>query len=64
MGGILIDPQTHVLDTEGAAIPGLYAAGETTGGVHGSNRRDGSGIADSFFFGYLAGKTVAAEVLA
>lgn len=64
MGGILIDADAHVLDTTGNVIPGLYAAGETTGGVHGGTRRDGSGITDSLTFGYVAGKTAAMEVLA
>lgn len=64
MGGVLIDPDAHVLDTEGGIIPGLYAAGETTGGVHGGNRRDGSGIADSLTFGFVAGRTAAGEILA
>ena len=64
MGGVLIDPETHVLDLDGNPIAGLYAAGETTGGVHGSNRRDGSGIADSFIFGYIAGRNIANEIFA
>ncbi|WP_350454386.1 FAD-binding protein [Slackia heliotrinireducens] len=64
MGGLTIDPEAHVLDESGAPIAGLYAAGETTGGVHGGNRRDGSGISDSLTYGYIAGRNAAAEVLA
>ena len=38
MGGLKINADAEVLDTQGNVIPGLYAAGETTGGVHGGNR--------------------------
>ena len=61
MGGVLISPQAEVLDTEGNAIPNLYAAGEVTGGVHGSNRLDGAGVADTFTFGRIAGQNAAAN---
>jgi len=61
-GGILIDENTRVLDTEGNAIEGLYAAGEVTGGFHGNYRVDGSGLADPFVFGRIAG-TVMAEAV-
>ncbi|MCD8336503.1 MAG: flavocytochrome c [Lachnospiraceae bacterium] len=56
MGGILINEYTQVVDTNGEAIVGLYAAGEVTGGFHGNYRVDGSGTADAFVFGRLAGK--------
>ena len=59
MGGILIDEDTHVVNTEGNPIEGLYAAGEVTGGFHGTFRVDGSGLGDSFTFGRLAGKKMA-----
>ena len=62
MGGILIDEFTHVLDEEENPIPGLYAAGECTGGFHGSQRIDGSGIGDSFTFGRIAGRTIASAL--
>ena len=62
MGGILIDEYTHVLTPGEAPIPGLYAAGECTGGFHGSQRIDGSGIGDSFTFGRIAGNNIAAAV--
>lgn len=42
-------------------IPGLYAAGEVTGGIHGSNRIGGNAIADIFTFGRIAGKGAASE---
>lgn len=62
MGGILIDDQTHVLDENENPIPNLYAAGEVTGGFHGSQRIDGSGIGDSFTFGRIAGNSIASSL--
>lgn len=60
MGGLKIDTDTQVLDTEGNAIPGLYAAGEVTGGVHGANRLGGNAVADFVVFGRIAGAQAAA----
>lgn len=60
MGGLKIDPQTHVLREDGSAIEGLYGAGEVNGGVHGSNRIGGNAVADIIVFGRQAGK-VASE---
>ena len=62
MGGLKIDPQTHVLNTEGAIIPGLFAAGEVTGGVHGGNRLGGNAVADFVVFGRIAGQEAAASI--
>ena len=45
----------EVLDTQGNVIPGLYAAGETTGGVHGGNRIGGNAVCDFVVFGRIAG---------
>lgn len=59
MGGVVIDTEAEVLDTNGAAIPGLYAAGEVTGGVHGANRLGGNAVADIVIFGRIAAKTAA-----
>ena len=42
MGGIRINENTQVIDKEGNVIPGLYAAGEATGGIHGTNRLGGN----------------------
>lgn len=56
MGGIRINVKTQVLDANGKIIPGLYAAGEVTGGVHGDNRVGGNGIADAMVFGKRAGQ--------
>ncbi|MBQ9327493.1 MAG: flavocytochrome c [Solobacterium sp.] len=62
MGGVLINDKTQVLDAEGTPIDGLYAAGEVTGGFHGTFRVDGSGLGDSFTFGRIAGQEIAEAV--
>jgi len=59
MGGVVIDTETHVLNEDGKIIPGLWAAGEVTGGIHGGNRLGGNAIADIFTFGRLAGLNAA-----
>ena len=56
MGGIEINANCEVLDTNGNVIPGFYAAGEVTGGIHGSNRLGGNAIADVVVFGRVAGQ--------
>ena len=61
MGGIRIDRDARVLDANGNAIPGLFAAGEVTGGVHGANRVGGNGIADVVVFGRVAGTSAASK---
>ena len=63
MGGLQIDDAAEVLDASGSVIPGLYAAGEVTGGVHGGNRLGGNAVADFAVFGRIAG-TSAAEYAA
>ena len=62
MGGLKIDPAAEVLDTEGNVIPGLFAAGEVTGGVHGANRLGGNAVADFTVFGRIAGQSAAAYI--
>ena len=62
MGGLKINEKTEVLNAEGAAIPGLYAAGEVTGGVHGANRLGGNAVSDIIVFGRIAGAEAAAYV--
>ena len=62
MGGLKIDPETHVIDEKGKIIPGLFAAGEVTGGVHGGNRLGGNAVADFVVFGRIAGAQAAAYV--
>ena len=61
MGGLKIDTQARVLDKDNNAIPGLYAAGEVTGGIHGANRLGGNAIADITVFGRIAGTNAAKE---
>ncbi|MDF7638995.1 flavocytochrome c [Lactobacillus sp. ESL0791] len=55
MGGIHINPQTEVIDSNGNVIKGLYAAGEVSGGLHGNNRIGGNSIAETVIFGRQAG---------
>ncbi len=59
MGGLKINPAAEVIDTSGNVIPGLFAAGEVTGGVHGSNRLGGNAVADFAVFGRIAGQSAA-----
>ena len=56
MGGVKIDPKTQVYNTKGQIIPGYFAAGEITGGVHGGNRLGGNAQADIVTFGRIAGQ--------
>lgn len=63
MGGLTIDSSCEVLDgVDGNVIPGLFAAGEVTGGVHGANRLGGNAVADFVVFGRIAGASAAAYV--
>lgn len=61
MGGLEIDLTCHVLDADGNVIPGLYAAGEVTGGIHGANRLGGNALVDIHVFGKIAGESVATD---
>ena len=60
MGGVKINTNTEVQTAAGTSIPGLYAAGEITGGVHGANRLGGNAVADIVVFGKIAGEQAAA----
>ena len=62
MGGLKIDSQTHVLDSKGQKISGLYAAGEVAGGIHAGNRLGGNSLTDIFTFGRIAGKTASHDI--
>ena len=62
MGGLSVNTDTQVLKADGTPIPGLYAAGEVTGGLHGANRLGGNGVADIVVNGRLAGITAAQKV--
>lgn len=58
-GGIVISPQAEVMRPDGTPLPGLYAAGEASGGLHGKFRLGGNGILDAFVFGRIAGANAA-----
>ena len=58
MGGVRIDPAARVLDKDGKVIPGLYAGGEITGGIHGANRLGGNAVVDTVVFGKLSADTL------
>ncbi len=55
MGGVRINQYAQVINENGAIIPGLYAAGEVTGGIHGANRLGGNALTDTVVFGRIAG---------
>lgn len=61
MGGVQINKEAQVIDVNGNVIPGLYAAGEVTGGIHGANRLGGNALADITVFGKIAGENAAKE---
>jgi len=63
MGGLEIDTDSAVVNADGQAIPGLYAAGEVAGGVHGNNRLGGNSLLDCVVFGRVAGKACAKYML-
>ncbi|MFC2471015.1 MAG: flavocytochrome c [Lachnoanaerobaculum gingivalis] len=64
MGGVKINKETQVLKEDGSVIPGLYAAGEVVGGVHGGNRLGGNAVADIVVFGRISGDNANGYVLA
>ena len=57
MGGVRIDSSCRVYNENGEIIPGLYAAGEVTGGIHGANRLGGNALTDTVVFGRIAGQS-------
>src|SRR5574341_2353050 len=58
MGGVRVDP-----DTQAATVPGLFAAGEAAGGMHGANRLGGNSLSDLLVFGRRAGQYAAEHAL-
>ena len=61
MGGVSVDVKRHVLDADGKAIEGLYAAGEVTGGIHGGNRLGGNAITEIFVSGRTAANAISED---
>lgn len=61
MGGVKINTKGEVIDTKGKVIPGLWAAGEVTGGIHGANRVGGNAVPDALVFGRIAGRNAASS---
>ncbi|MBQ6136303.1 MAG: FAD-binding protein [Kiritimatiellae bacterium] len=59
LGGLVIDTHCRVLRTDGTPIPGLFAAGEVTGGIHGFNRIGGNAGTETLVFGRIAGEEAA-----
>lgn len=59
MGGVKIDSKAEIMNAKQQVIPGLYGAGEVTGGVHGANRLGGNAISDIITFGRVAGEEAA-----
>lgn len=59
MGGVEINTNAEVINTDGDVIEGLYAAGEVTGGIHGNNRLGGNALDDIIVFGRTAGRNAA-----
>ena len=63
LGGLAIDGCCRVLRADGSPIPGLFAAGEVTGGIHGLNRIGGNAGTEVLVFGWIAGENAAAEAI-
>ena len=62
MGGLKINGKCQVLsETTGSTVPGLYSAGEATGGVHGRNRLGGSALLECVALGRVAGQNALAD---
>lgn len=61
MGGIKVNVKNQALAEDGSVIPGLYAAGEVTGGFHGSNRLGGNAISEVITTGRNAATNLLAE---
>lgn len=61
MGGVQINEKAQVINNSGKVIPGLFAAGELTGGIHGTNRVGCNAVPDALTFGRVAGLTAAGK---
>ena len=58
MGGVAINELGQVLNNSNQTVKGLYAAGETAGGVHGASRLGSMAVTDCIVFGRIAGKNI------
>ena len=63
MGGLEIDAEARVVGKDGKPIPGLFAAGEVAGGVHGANRLGGSSLLGCVVFGRVSGDSASSYLL-
>ena len=61
MGGVMVNAQRHMLDNDGNAIAGLYAAGEITGGIHAGNRLGGNAVIEIIVSGRTAAQAIEAD---
>lgn len=61
MGGVAINTQCQMLRSDGLPIPGLFGAGEVTGGLHGNNRLGGNSLLECVVFGRIAGRAAATK---
>lgn len=61
-GGVAISREAQALDASGVPVPGLFAAGEVAGGLHGANRLGGNSLLECVVFGRRAGRNAAAFV--
>ena len=59
MGGVLLNEHAQAIARNGKPIPGLYAVGEVTGGIHGTNRLGGNSTSETITFGRIAGREAA-----
>merc|ERR1711862_105730 len=59
MGGLKMNPDAEILRSDDSIIPGLYAAGEAMGGVHGNNRLGGNSLLDCVVYGRVSGRSAA-----
>ncbi len=62
MGGIYISPDAEALDSDLIPIPGLYVAGQSSGGIHGSNRLGSTSLTECSVYGQISGKAAAKAV--
>ncbi len=62
MGGLKINVDTQVLDKDDQVIPGLFAAGEVTGGIHGANRLGGNSLLETIVFGKVAARAITEDL--